>query len=172
MSIEFEKGLNTEELLKKIDETIQRKQLDLFLWHKIHHIAFNYAGKKITKRIETELRNTPSLKDFTIYLDKDDGKGSCRLPRVSIWGNGIEYDHRFVSYLGHDKMILNLKMTIASNQCYILDKERIERLEEGKPQVPGLVNLWNDALQGLKDVNKCAEKYELQYDFDLNIKRY
>jgi len=167
--IQFEKGLNTDELLKKIDETIERKKLNLKLWQTIHKILLNHAGKKITKRIETDLKNDEFLKEFTIYLKKDQ---KFALPRINIWGNGIDYNQRFISYLGNDEMILNLEKTIEKNQCYTLEKERIERLEEGKPQVPGLVNLWNDALHALQDVNKEAQKYELEYDFDLNIKRY
>lgn len=167
--IQFEKGLDGEQLLKKIDETIEEKKRCLFLWGKIHRLVFNQAGKKITKRLETELRKDEELKDFTIYIHTDKKFG---LPNIYIWGNGIDYNHRFISYLGHDDFILNLKKTIEHNQCHILDKERIERLEEGKAQVLGLVKLWNDALHSLQEVNKEAESYELQYDFDLNIKRY
>lgn len=168
MSIEFVQPKNRFNVLEEVEARIKRMERDLYLVEKLRDVVKKHDGRKITKRIETDLKKLNAMDLFTIYYVKEHG-----MYRIIIWGNGINYDDRFSSLLGYESEggVLSLEKWTEYNQCHFLDEGRIKQLERGKKEIAGLCESWNKALGELQDVHKKAEAFLLQYEFDIQVKR-
>lgn len=168
MSIEFVQPKNRFKVLEEVNSRIKRMERDLYLVDTLQEVVKKHDGRKITRRIETDLKKLPGMEKLTIYYTKEHG-----MYRIIIWGDGIEYDDRFSSLLGYDSEggVLSLEKWREKNQCHFLDEQRIKQLERGKKEIVGLCESWNKALKELQDVHKKAEAFKLEYDFDLTVKR-
>lgn len=168
MSIEFVQPKNRFTVLEEVESRIKRMERDLFLVNKLQEVAKKHDGRKITKRIETDLSKLPGMEAYAIFYVKEHG-----MYHIRIWGDGVPYDERFSSLLGYESEggVLNLEQWTEYNQCHFLDADRIKQLEAGKRNISLLVNNWNKALRELQAVHKKAEAFKLEYDFDLTVRK-
>jgi len=165
MTIQFEKSLNADQIWDKIQNTIINQKINYNLWRKIESILTIFEGKKISKRIETELKN--QLPGYSVFYKTNYG-----MYQIEIFGNGINYDNRKSFLIGYfSNPILNMTEVKNFNNCWELEKIRYEKLESiNKKDIENQVNVWNNGLNQLQSVNKWAEQFEINYmgfGFDL-----
>jgi hypothetical protein len=164
MALQYElKLLNTDEVLKRVEET-QKKQLkDFEIVNKIQETLKPFEGKQITKRLGTAIEKLYP-ESHVVYSTQ------YGMYQIYIWGNGIDYDKRLSFLLGYQgsQDIYTEESFNKYNQCHFLDKPRHEALESKKEKVPDWVNRWNKAAEELLTIQKEIgnDAYPLTSIFD------
>jgi len=88
----------------------------------IEPVIRTFDGKKITKRIETAVKKVLPEGYVTFYQFK------YSWFELSIWGNGIKFDHSIRLTLGYNEFF-SFEDYVERNQRYYLDKSRCEELD-------------------------------------------
>jgi len=168
MSIQFENLKDDNAIRRKAEERIKSFSQQLTIVKEVFEVLKRFEGKQINRRIQTALRESPTLAPYTIHYHKDYSWYGLR-----IWGNGLDYNHSSLSlnlgYIGEDDR-LNLEKVKENFTGYFMNEDRIKRLQEGLPKIYGLCAKWNDTLKTLQAVNKEASRYGYEYFFDCESK--
>ena len=166
MTIQFEKSLNADQIWDKIQNTIINQKFNYDLWKKIELILTKFDNQKISRRIETELKN--QLSGYSVFY-----KFNYGMYQIEIFGNEINYDNKKSYLIGYStNPILNMDEVKKFNTCWELEKIRYEKLESiSKKEIENQVNIWNEGLNKLQSVNKWASEFEINYmDFGFDLK--
>jgi hypothetical protein len=168
MSIQFVKPLDSQTIYNSIQKRIIEAKFNYALWKKIEKIIEKFDGKQLNKRIDTALKN--ALPEYTIYANFE-----YTMFKVTMWGNGIDYNDRKTFYLGyHSHPYLDMVKVKESNMSFELEEQRAKNLEEVTLKaIEEKVNIWNEALTKMQSCYKWAEGFEIQYTsygFDLNLR--
>ena len=159
--LKYDKGLNEKTILSHIEESIRVKKMHLSFIAVVFDTCKEFEGKLISKRIATAVQKR--LPDCSVSFSKIAG-----MSHIEIMGKDIDYKNMFSALIGYDSCpIVDLEKIKDYNKCYTLDAGRIERLEAGKGEIGRMVEKWNRAILELKAINEEAEKYELEYTFEL-----
>jgi len=165
--IQFETLLDPDALREAVETRIERKRENLVLIDLVFKICEKHEGRKITKRIATDLSKLVQMAAYTIYYRHEHG-----MYNLIVWGQGLPYKERLSALIGYDECpTVDMGKIREYNQCYTLDAGRIKQLKKGIYLIPLLVARWNDAVRQLQDVNKEAEGYLLQYDIEIKADR-
>lgn len=163
--IKYEKPKDATAILSDIDKRIEIKQESLFLIDKVFKVAEKWNGKQINKRFANDLQKLVEADGYKVYYR----------PQFGMFHVDIDYktktESKFSALIGYDSgPYVNLANIVEYNRCYTLDKGRIEKLMIGKAAVQGMVIRWNLAIKELQAINTEAEKYELEYTFEIDRK--
>jgi len=158
--VTYEKPKNADEILDKISERIISNKLDLFFIKKVFAVVEKWNGKKITKRIISDLEKDPELSGWNVLYNTRYG-----MYHIDIFKQG---GHTFSALVCYDSWpIVELEKVQEYNRCHTLNEGRNERLEGGKHMVKDLAKRWNAAIEELKAINKEAAGCELEYTFEI-----
>lgn len=129
----------------------------------VYQVCEGFVAKKITKRIETKVKETQGMDEYTVYYDTDHG-----MYNLTIWGNGIEYDSRVRLLLGYQSEggMINMERLKDHFAGHFMDKGRAEKLTEGLKELRTIIALFNLRLEALQDTIKHAEEFGLKYFLD------
>ena len=165
--IQFEGKVDPVKVKEKTEERIEKKRESLVLIDLVFKACEKHEGKKITKRIASDLGKLPGMENYTVYYRHEFG-----MFHIIIWGKGLKYDERFSALIGYDSegSILSMEKVREYNQCHTLNAGRIKQLEAGLEHIPRLVGEWNAGIRVLIGINKEAERYLIQYDLDIDRK--
>jgi len=165
--IKFYKMRNEKEITDKIKERIEIYKIEISIFEKVIPIINEFKDKKITKRIATKIQN--ELKDYNVYYDTQYGMFNINIYLTKNNNNKVRY------LLGH-KPFDNTEAILKQDKINDLirqnevTKEYIEKYEKGLNEIKNLCNEFNEAINTLKEINEKAEKYNLEYEFDINDK--
>jgi hypothetical protein len=168
MSIRYPQLVTIETQIKKAEEKLKIYKTQLEIVNKVFPILEKFQGKKITKHIETAVKK--EFPNHWVYLDN-----SINMYHLKIQPKGEHLEYENVSMLlGYQASggrytpdVLLMVQVYEFNKCYTLNSERIPRLEAGIKKIPSIVELRDKALKILAEMIVQAEKYEMDYDFDL-----
>lgn len=170
MSINYPKIVTQETQNKVINERITRYTEQLRVINIVLKVLPKYEGKKITAHIATAIQK--ELPEKYIFLDK-----SCGMYHLKInpQNNYSEWD-KISILLGYARQsrfgegdIIKVESIKEHNKCYTLNEERLPKLQEGLKHIKELVTKRNKAIELLQTINKEACKYEMDYDFDIDV---
>jgi hypothetical protein len=167
MSIQFVKPKNVHEILQKIEQKVRhyRKSQQAHLIVKACLFP-KFEGKKINKRMHTAVVGPLKDAGFSCYWH----------PSFSWTELTIQYegsDSKITLNLGYNNspiLTLTEDFFIKQNSGYNNPGNIIERMVAGKEKLLDFTNRWNGALHTLQQLNKEAEAFGYQYDFDINTR--
>jgi len=127
----------TDELVDNAKNLIEDEEKNISIFDAVSKALENFDGKKITRRMETAVKN--ALSDYTVYYEKEYG-----MYRLFIWGKDIDYNRRLSVLLGYDETFCYYKFKNEHNTCYtegapkrlaeaksfIANPEKIDRIAE------------------------------------------
>jgi hypothetical protein len=145
--IQFEKEMTVESVTAKAMEYIKHYEERLTIYRALEPILKKWEGKKINKRLETQVKE--ALPGFTVYYEPT---------KLTFWKK--EYSERQTFYLGDE---CDGKLQKNTQEC----EAALAKQEASLEQIPDLVKAWNAGLEQLKKVNKEAEKYGLEYVIEI-----
>jgi len=147
-------------------ERLNRYRTELEIVSKVIPIIAKYENKKITKHIATSVQKEfPNLR---VWLSDEYG-----MYHLKLWSKDFSSTMEISMLLGYrssnkyKENIIVMEQVNSFNQCYLLHEGRIPRLEEGLKHIQEIVKLRDEALEKMDKVIKLAEKYEMDYDFEL-----
>lgn len=156
---------NYQKSLELIDKAQERYLLINKVAIEVEKVLKEFEGKKISKRIETALKNNEYLKDFTIHYGME-----YSFYKISIWNNGIEYNDKISMNLVHTSSIktVNLeKIKSNSNQFYFNVMKNYNELEKRKIGLEEDIEKWNKLVDEVEVLRKKLQLYPLSEQFKL-----
>lgn len=161
MSERYPEEVTVESQTKEVNDRLLRYELELDIVKRALPIIEKFEGKKITKHIETAVKKV--FEADRVWLRDEYG-----MYQLKIVPAGMSFDSAISIILGyHSSNVVNMKNIIERNQCYLLNEGRIVKLKNGIKHIAGLVEKRDKALALFAEIAVEAEKYEMNYDFDL-----
>jgi hypothetical protein len=161
---QFAKPIILNEMIKSIQDRINKLACRYDLFQSFIPVLKKFEGKKISKRIETALKE--AFPKYNINLHE-----IANMVYIYIWGNGIEYGNResfFVCYLESEQGLYHEDSFVNKHNGDIGNiLECISKLKQGLIEAPKLVERYNKLLKEAQVLVDDAEKVGQEYDYDI-----
>lgn len=168
MSIQFVKPLETENILKSINNRMETAKFSYTLYELLLKNLEKFDNKPINKRIETHLKNV--MPEYTFYLESLYGMYHIRFST-----NGKDYNDSQSFLIGyHNNPVFTIDDFKKFNTCHFLELERLNKMQSLTiEKINGMAERWNKAINELQEVYDDASYYEIgytSYGFDLDVR--
>jgi hypothetical protein len=161
--VQFAKPIVLAEMTKSIQERIDHLQYRYDTFHKLIPILKKFDGKKVTKRLETALKEAfPEDRIHLRYI------GS--MTYIDVIGKGKEYADKesfFVCYDSEGGIYVEENFSHKHNGDIENILECIRRLKQGLIEAPALVERYNKILKEAQVLVVDASTVGMEYDFDI-----
>lgn len=156
------KRLNAKKIIADKHQRIREALWNYNTTIKILPIILTFTGKKISKHIVNKINK--ELPELKCYLDTRYGMYHINVPTPE----GFSTNYSLL--IGYDTEPIISEKVNKHAQCYILEQGRAERISKGLIHIERMCEEFNICLDKINIINKEAEKYEMEYDFDLGSK--
>jgi len=161
--VQFAKPIVLADILKDLQKRIDHLQCRYDTFHKLIPVLKKFEGKKVTKRIETALKEAfPD--DERIWL-----RDIANMTYINVIGKGKSYDEKesfFVCYSSSDTYVEE-DFTHKHNGDIEGILESIKKLKSGLVEAGNLVYRYNTILKDAQVLVEVAGKVGMEYDFDI-----
>ena len=160
--VQFAKPIVLNDTLQNLQKRIDHLQYRYDTFHSLIPVLKKFDGKKVTKRIETALKEAfPEDRIHFRYI--------ASMTYIDVIGKGKEYDDKesfFVCYASSDTYVEEdfAHKHNGDIECIL---ECIKKLKQGLIEAPTLVERYNKILKEAQVLVVDAEKVGMEYDFDI-----
>jgi len=162
--IEFVQYLDVEKIRKEMSDRITNANEEYALYERVANVLKTMDGWTFTKRIATAVEK--ALPGYTANLER-----IASLVNLKVWPTPL-YNRRISMSLGYETDgQLNYQHCAEKHwKCWTNLKVSTQKREKGLEKVPEFVARLNEYIKGLKELQKEAAQYDMDYDFDLLVR--
>lgn len=164
MSLRHPKEITIEAQTKKVTDRILRYKEELAIVEKVLPIIKKFEGKEISKRIATAIQK--EIPEYRVRYNLAYGMYHIEFSRLDKWEKVVGMLIGYESSNAYIQKKVILEQIINFNQCYLLNKDRIKKLETGLSVIAELVDKRNKIIELSKELFNMAEAVEQTYDYD------